>query len=93
MADEQGKRIDRRKVEWRGQPLQTEGERIAAHSRSNSRWRSENTKTRSIVFNITQARDRELYDYLSTKKNITAYMKDLIERDMLETTGGVKSDG
>ena len=45
-------------------------------------YAKENIKRKHIPFNVNNPEDRELLDYLESKENMTAYIKELIRRDM-----------
>lgn len=50
-----------------------------AQIKANSKYRSNNVKQVAVSF---YPKDMELYEYLSTKSNKAAYIRDLIRDDM-----------
>lgn len=67
------------------QPLteeEREAKRKAAHSRAVAKWSKKNIKDKKISFDMRKDRDAWLYRHITNHENATAYLKDLVERDI-----------
>ena len=51
-------------------------------SKYDQEYNKQNIRRRFIPFNMKDEQDKELFDYLGSRGNITQYIKELIRADM-----------
>lgn len=52
------------------------------HNNWTSEWRSKNTKSKSVVFDMRKPTDLAMYQHVTSQPNATAYIKSLVMKDM-----------
>lgn len=69
-------------LETRREMAEREAARKAAHSKAVAKWSRKNVKTKTIGFDMRKDRDLFLYRHIVNQENATAYLKELVERDI-----------